>query len=197
MPEQSESGHVGHGLDAGHVTDAAWAARRTGAPMELMHIITRHTETASGSDRSRAIGFNAQQHLLTKLSEQDEARSNATREEGRFEVAAELIPGDAESIIAIAESTDAGGTVVLDQTRVGRLSRIDAMQQQAMAKNTRERYGIRRLQGEAALARIDVGTFGLCGLRRDPLDAERLDSDPAVVFCADCAEAREQERGQR
>jgi len=41
--------------------------------------------------------------------------------------------------IAIAESNDAGGTVELDQTRVGRLSRMDAMQQQAMAKNTRER----------------------------------------------------------
>jgi RNA polymerase-binding transcription factor DksA len=67
----------------------------------------------------------------------------------------------------------------------------------AMAKNTRERYGIRRLQVEAALARIDAGTFGLCCLCRDPLDTERLDSDPAVVFCADCAEAREQERGQR
>lgn len=70
---------------ADHVTDAAaWAARRTGAPMELMHIITRHTETASGSDRSGAIGFNAQQHLLNKLSDQDEARSKATREEGRL-----------------------------------------------------------------------------------------------------------------
>ncbi|RKT46975.1 TraR/DksA family transcriptional regulator [Thiocapsa rosea] len=100
-------------------------------------------------------------------------------------------------IIDIAESNDAGGSVELDQTRVGRLSRMDAMQQQAMAKNTRERYGIRRLQVEAALARIEAGTFGRCCLCRNPLDTERLDSDPAVVFCADCAEAREQGRGQR
>ncbi|WP_296809511.1 molecular chaperone DnaK [Thiocapsa sp.] len=100
-------------------------------------------------------------------------------------------------IIDIAESNDAGGAVELDQTRVGRLSRMDAMQQQAMAKNTQERYGIRRLQVEAALARIDAGTFGLCCLCRDPLDTERLDSDPAVVFCAGCAQEREQERGQR
>jgi DnaK suppressor protein len=100
-------------------------------------------------------------------------------------------------IVAISEPHNARGTVELDQTRVGRLSRMDAMQQQAMAKNTRERYGIRRLQVEAALARIDAGTFGLCCQCRDPLDPERLDSDQAVVFCADCAQTREQDRGQR
>jgi hypothetical protein len=76
---------VDHSHFADHVTDAAaWAARRMAAPMELLHIIHRHTETASGSDRSGAIGFNAQQHLLTELSEQDEARSKAIREEGRL-----------------------------------------------------------------------------------------------------------------
>jgi nucleotide-binding universal stress UspA family protein len=76
---------VDHSHFADHVTDAAaWAARRMAAPMELLHIIHRHTETASGSDRSGAIGFNAQQHLLTELSEQDEARSKARREEGRL-----------------------------------------------------------------------------------------------------------------
>jgi DnaK suppressor protein len=95
----------------------------------------------------------------------------------------------------LREAIDAGGesaaTVELDQTRVGRLSRMDAMQQQAMAQGTRWRLDIRRRKVEAALARITAGTYGLCcecGLR---LSDERLSADPAAVFCADCAAERE------
>lgn len=51
------------------VTDAAaWAARRMAAPLELLHILDRHPEIATGNDHSGAIGFNAQQHLLETLS---------------------------------------------------------------------------------------------------------------------------------
>lgn len=67
------------------VTDAAaWAASRTAAPMELLHIIDRHPEISTGDDHSGAIGFNAQQHLMTELSEQDAARSREARERGRL-----------------------------------------------------------------------------------------------------------------
>ncbi|MBK1646365.1 universal stress protein A [Thiocapsa imhoffii] len=69
---------------AEHVTDAAaWASRRTGVSMTLLHIIQRHPETALGSDRSGAIGVNAQQNLLTTLADHDEARSKTSREQGR------------------------------------------------------------------------------------------------------------------
>jgi nucleotide-binding universal stress UspA family protein len=67
------------------VTDAAaWAASRMSAPLELLHIIDRHPEVATGKDHSGAIGFNAQQHLLEELSEEDAARSKAAREQGRL-----------------------------------------------------------------------------------------------------------------
>ncbi|NEX19421.1 universal stress protein [Thiorhodococcus mannitoliphagus] len=67
------------------VTDAAaWAASRAAAPMELLHIIDRHPEISTGDDHSGAIGINAQQHLLTELSEQDAARSREVRERGRL-----------------------------------------------------------------------------------------------------------------
>ncbi|EGV33118.1 UspA domain-containing protein [Thiorhodococcus drewsii AZ1] len=67
------------------VTDAAtWAACRLEAPMELLHILDRHPESASGKDHSGTIGFNAQQHLLEALSEEDAARSKAAREQGRL-----------------------------------------------------------------------------------------------------------------
>ncbi|MBN2885520.1 MAG: universal stress protein [Chromatiaceae bacterium] len=67
------------------VTDAAaWAARRLGASLELLHIIDRHPEIASGADHSGAIGFNAQQTLLATLAEEDAARGKAAREQGRI-----------------------------------------------------------------------------------------------------------------
>lgn len=94
-------------------------------------------------------------------------------------------------ITAIAQSEAAAGTVELDQTCVGRLSRMDAMQQQAMARNAWQRYSLRRRQVEAALARVTAGTYGHCCRCREELETERLDTDPAVVFCTDCATGRE------
>jgi nucleotide-binding universal stress UspA family protein len=70
---------------ADYVTDyAAWAARRMRAPLELLHILDRHPETASSNDHSGAIGIDAQEHLLSVLSEADESRSKAAREQGRI-----------------------------------------------------------------------------------------------------------------
>jgi nucleotide-binding universal stress UspA family protein len=67
------------------VTDAAaWAARQMAAPLELLHILDRHPEVATGGDHSGAIGFDAQQTLLTELSEEDAARSKSAREQGRL-----------------------------------------------------------------------------------------------------------------
>lgn len=70
---------------ADHVTDyAAWAARRMDAPLELLHIIDRHPETARTKDHSGAIGIDAQEQLLSTLSDEDESRSKAAREQGRI-----------------------------------------------------------------------------------------------------------------
>ena len=67
------------------ITDhAAWAALRMGAPLELLHVIDRHPETALSSDHSGAISPDAQQALLTRLSQEDEARVRAAREQGRL-----------------------------------------------------------------------------------------------------------------
>lgn len=62
---------------------ATWAALRLAAPLEILHVIDRHPETASTRDRSGTIGIDAQDQLLTELSAEDEARSKAWREEGR------------------------------------------------------------------------------------------------------------------
>jgi nucleotide-binding universal stress UspA family protein len=69
---------------ADYVADAAaWAARRTQAPLELLHIIDRQAMPTSGEDHSGAIGFDAQAKLLDKLSAEDEQRVRAARDAGR------------------------------------------------------------------------------------------------------------------
>lgn len=75
-------------VDRSHFADSvadcgAWAARRMEAPLEFLHVLDRHPEIGSGDDHSGAIGFDAQQTLLTELSAKDEARSRTAREAGR------------------------------------------------------------------------------------------------------------------
>ncbi len=90
-----------------------------------------------------------------------------------------------------AESRDSmGQTVELDQTRTGRLSRMDALQAQAMAKAGAQRAANQARRITAALARVDAGTFGDCAACEEPIAEARLEADPANPFCLDCAEAR-------
>ena len=94
---------------------------------------------------------------------------------------------------AIAETADESAAVVeLDQTKVGRLSRMDAMQAQAMAKASSERrmQMLRRI--EAALKRIDDDEYGYCKECDEPINPRRLEFDPTAVLCIDCASKLEQ-----
>jgi DnaK suppressor protein len=91
----------------------------------------------------------------------------------------------------LAEGRAAAATVQLDQSSVGRLSRMDAMQQQAMAQNMLARTERRMRMLDAALARIDAGTFGRCCACDVGVEPERLAADPAAVFCTECARQRQ------
>jgi len=77
--------------------------------------------------------------------------------------------------------------VALDQQSVGRLSRMDAMQQQAMA----EALEVRRVQElrriEAALRRVEAGVFGECVRCGELIGRKRLDLDPTLPRCVACA----------
>jgi DnaK suppressor protein len=97
----------------------------------------------------------------------------------------------AETREAMAQAGVSAGTVTLDQSSVGRLSRMDALQQQAMAQASRERLAIRVRRIEAALARVRAGSFGKCCQCGAPVEPERLALDAATVFCAACQEDRE------
>ena len=69
---------------ADYVADyAAWAAATFSLPLELLHIIDRHQESATSDDHSGAIGFDAQATLLNRLAEEEGERFRETREQGR------------------------------------------------------------------------------------------------------------------
>jgi DnaK suppressor protein len=88
-------------------------------------------------------------------------------------------------------SRESTATVELDQTRQGRLSRMDALQGQAMAQAAAQRrqVTIQRLQG--ALRRIEQGLFGECNECGETITEARLKADPATTLCLNCASARE------
>ena len=85
----------------------------------------------------------------------------------------------------------AADTVELDQTRVGRLSRMDALQAQAMsqASNRRRHVEIRAI--EAALIRLDEYEYGDCVACGEPINPQRLALNPTARRCIACAEKLE------
>lgn len=86
-------------------------------------------------------------------------------------------------------AADARKPVELDQQSVGRLSRQDALQQQAMAKaqDARRVMEIRKI--DAAFARIKAGEFGWCSECGEVIVAKRLEIDPTLEMCVNCAGA--------
>ena len=77
--------------------------------------------------------------------------------------------------------------VTLDQESVGRLSRIDAMQVQAMALAQKRRRKAERAGIAAALQRIEEGEFGYCIECGDQIAEGRLRNNPTVIKCLECA----------
>ena len=96
---------------------------------------------------------------------------------------------------ALLKANETGGeaeqVVELDQTRVGRLSRMDAMQSQAMSLETGRRRRRRLLDIASALERIDGGNYGYCFDCDELISPGRLKANPAAERCIGCAESNE------
>lgn len=93
-----------------------------------------------------------------------------------------------DELEAIAATGDESAAVVeLDQSKVGRLSRMDAMQAQAMAKASGQRREETLRRIAAALQRIEDDEYGLCLECGEAIDPKRLVFDPTVYFCIGCA----------
>lgn len=92
-------------------------------------------------------------------------------------------------LLDVAETGAASAaTVELDQTRVGRLSRMDALQGQAMSRETNRRRDLEMQRIAAALQRIEDDEYGLCLRCGEEIAIGRLQSDPSTPFCIQCAD---------
>lgn len=119
------------------------------------------------------MGFKSNsQELLQRMAETAKQRLLKLREE-------------LESVTATGDASAA--IVELDQSKVGRLSRMDALQAQAMAQAS----GVRREKTlrsiGAALQRIDEGNYGVCEECDVAINPKRLEVDPVARLCIDCA----------
>lgn len=83
-------------------------------------------------------------------------------------------------------SANRAETVKLDQTLVGRVSRIDAIQQQQMAKANRQQYEVQLRQVHQALKRIEEDDYGYCRSCDEPIGYGRLKIRPETPLCIQC-----------
>ena len=98
-----------------------------------------------------------------------------------------------EELEAVAGFNNESSQVVeLDQSRVGRLSRMDAMQVQAMAQASGQRRAETLRKIEIALNRIDRDVYGICSACDEEINEKRLKFDPTAMLCIECAEKAEQ-----
>ncbi len=84
-------------------------------------------------------------------------------------------------------SAEARETVALDQQSVGRLSRMDAIQQQAMAQATERQRLVEISRIGNALKRLDEDAYGACAECGEEIAVKRLQADPAATHCVNCA----------
>jgi DnaK suppressor protein len=93
-----------------------------------------------------------------------------------------------ELAVLLRDDTGLARTVVLDQSTVGRLSRMDAMQQQATAQAGLRRHALRLVRVRAALERMetDPEDFGWCPDCEESIGWRRLLAFPDAVLCVVC-----------
>ncbi len=77
--------------------------------------------------------------------------------------------------------------IELDQTAIGRLSRMDAMQVQAMAAASQRMRADERRRIAAALKRLDADEYGWCVQCGEEIAPARLEADPTLATCVKCA----------
>ncbi len=93
----------------------------------------------------------------------------------------------AELEILRAQAAENRKPIALDQTSVGRLSRMDSLQIQAMDNAAETSRSKQALRIKAALSRIENDDFGYCVTCDEPIAPKRLDLDPSTPLCINCA----------
>ncbi len=99
-----------------------------------------------------------------------------------------LLQQQRKQILEVLDSgKSAAGTVKLDQTSVGRLSRMDALQSQAMLQEATRRREQSLRDISAALRKIDTGDYGFCEECGEEIAEKRLQVNPTVDCCIECS----------
>jgi len=91
----------------------------------------------------------------------------------------------------LLDAESATAVVTLDQSSVGRVSRMDAMQQQSMAVSTRVKAEASLRKIIAALHRMDKEDFGYCNQCDEPIQFKRLKVQPQASHCLKCQDKQE------
>ena len=97
-----------------------------------------------------------------------------------------LVDLEQELLHDLDASAGSAETVELDQSKVGRLSRMDAMQQQAMAQATRRNLMLRLRLCRAALITFNEGEYGTCNMCDEDIGFKRLSVRPESPLCIAC-----------
>jgi DnaK suppressor protein len=79
--------------------------------------------------------------------------------------------------------------VELDQVKMGRLSRMDALQGQQMALEVARRRQQQLVAIDGALGRLDGEAFGDCFICGEPIGLQRLLAAPSLTRCIGCVDA--------
>jgi RNA polymerase-binding transcription factor len=98
-----------------------------------------------------------------------------------------LVARRREILDLVQNSADSRKPVELDQSRVGRLSRMDALQNQAMSLEAERRRQLELQRIEASLKRIEEGDYGYCISCGEQIPLRRLELDPTLPTCVSCA----------
>jgi len=97
----------------------------------------------------------------------------------------------AEQFTAALASSEEGAKPVGLDASMGRISRMDAIQAQSIAKSNREGVRLRLKQIESALRRHASGEYGSCLECDEDMAYARLKARPEAVLCVACQERRE------
>ena len=115
---------------------------------------------------------------------------------GEADVAA--LRDDLEKLVAeletMVEATRSGSRPVDLDEPIGRVSRMDAIQQQSMTQANRTAAMRRLAQARAALQRIGADEYVTCQACGEDVALARLQAAPETPFCVECQGRREASR---
>jgi DnaK suppressor protein len=103
---------------------------------------------------------------------------------------------EAELEELLEATRDGTRPVELDEP-IGRLTRMDAIQQQSVSAANRRSAALRLRQVLQALELIGRGDYGFCLRCEDPIGYPRLAARPESPYCLDCQDEIDRKHGPR